>query len=159
MWRIGDYATPFLALFDRGLHFISVGLHFNFHHLSCLFMYTLQTSKLSSPKTEELSILYPLWKEAVVLKTTNWLCKDSQPAGSLIAWLGLTIYGFCSFRSWLHFHLQLPFNDYISICSFHSKYISVEGRWKLHWPWRYVHEYDYMVKPVCTWQSFGNNLQ
>ena len=67
--------------------------------LSCLFMYTLQRSKLSSPKIEELSILYPLWKEAVVLKTTNWLCKDSQPAGSLIAWLGLTIYGGCSFRS------------------------------------------------------------
>ena len=82
------------------------------------------------PKQRSVAIWYPLWKEAVVLKTTNWLCKDSQPAGSL------TMFD----HTWI---LLLPFNNYISICSsIQSTFPFKEGQnctdWKLcTWIWLY----------------------
>ena len=99
-----------------------------YHTCSCTHERPIQRSKLSSPKTEEFAYWYPLWTEAVVLKTTNWLCKDSQPAGSLIRFM--TIHGFCCFR----------FDDCISICSFHSKYISVLRKLKIA-----------LTLKLCTW--------
>ena len=97
------------------------------------------------PKQRSVAIWYPLWTEVVVLKP---LIDCVRIHNQLDHWLCLTIHGFCCFLSITTFPFAVPFKVHFRL---RKVKIALTGN--------YVHEYDYMVKPVCMWQSFGNNLQ